>query len=466
MSGTAQFEGRTAEEAVARARAVLGDAGALRCWKTRRGGVGGFFAREVFVASLTPPPGSEATRGRTSQAEPAKPGRVRRRRPVVDGTKAISAPGPIDRAREEQSVGPEDHLFGLVEATADQVSLRSLSIPDGAFDEVLAEAQAALARDNTEARDISAPVLPERPAAQPLATDRADVDQPVEDQPVEDQQVEDQAEVLPNDPAEAASGSEPPASRDLAPSGAAVAATARQPRKTPRAKPESGRTARARRATAAKPAQRNRQARVPDLRAGLRGLGVPDSFVPRGRRPSLDELAGALETLPAPPPMPVRAGAVVAILGAGQDLDRTIDLVVRELSLGQRDVVRSEDPASMDAPRLGRQVARRRGGGRTCVVAVHAAPGTPLRPEIREFLGRATPDYVLAAVGARCKRVDVEHWITGLSPVDSLALWDLSGTRTPAELLGLYPIAFVDGRATSALAWTLVLAARALEDGQ
>ena len=32
-----------------------------------------------------------------------------------------------------------------------------------------------------------------------------------------------------------------------------------------------------------------------------------------------------------------------------------------------------------------------------------------------------------------------------LPSVDALALWDLSGTRTPAELLGVLPIAFVDG---------------------
>src|ERR1700684_887913 len=69
-SGTTQFEGRTAEEAVARARAALGDSGALRCWKTRRGGGGGVFAQEGFVAGLTPPPGSETTRGRASRSKP------------------------------------------------------------------------------------------------------------------------------------------------------------------------------------------------------------------------------------------------------------------------------------------------------------------------------------------------------------------------------------------------------------
>ena len=100
------------------------------------------------------------------------------------------------------------------------------------------------------------------------------------------------------------------------------------------------------------------------------------------------------------------------------------------------------------------------------LVAVQAAPGTQLRPETWELLDQATPDYVLAAVGAHCKRVDVEHWINGLVPVNALALWDLSGTRTPAELLGLVPIAFADGRACSTLSWTLLLAARAMEEGR
>src|ERR1700677_4514493 len=100
VSGAAQFEGRTAEEAVARARAALGDAGALRCWKTRRGGVGGFFAREVFVAGLTPPPGSETTRGRASRAEPGQKRRGPDRALVADaspedGITAISAVGPV-----------------------------------------------------------------------------------------------------------------------------------------------------------------------------------------------------------------------------------------------------------------------------------------------------------------------------------------------------------------------------------
>src|SRR3984957_14991301 len=177
VSGRTQFEGRTAEEAVARARKALGDSDALRCWKTRRGGVGGFFAREVFVASLTPPPGSEAARGRATRAEPDKKSRVRRRNPVVDGTKTAAVPDPMRREDEEQPVWPDDHLFGLVEATADQVSLRSLRIPDEAFDEVLAEAEAALARE-AEADEVSTPLPSATPTPQAPANDRVGVEDP------------------------------------------------------------------------------------------------------------------------------------------------------------------------------------------------------------------------------------------------------------------------------------------------
>ena len=98
---------------------------------------------------------------------------------------------------------------------------------------------------------------------------------------------------------------------------------------------------------------------------------------------------------------------------------------------------------------------------------MQAAPGHQLRPETWELLDEATPDYVRPAVGAHCKRVDVEHWINGPVPVNALALWDLSGTRTPAQLLGLVPIAFADGRhRCSFSSRTLLLAARAMEEGR
>ena len=199
-------------------------------------------------------------------------------------------------------------------------------------------------------------------------------------------------------------------------------------------------------------------------------------YLPRGQRPSLDQLATVMGTLPVSPALPSRTGAVVAVVASEPNLDRTVDLLTAELLLAQRDVLRfggspgatrlrSADLTSAEGARLGRQIARRRAGDRTSLLAVAAAPGAPLGGDLRGLLEQAAPDYVLAAVGAHCKRVDVEHWVGELPTVDAMALWDLSGTRTPAELLGVLPIAFVDGEPSSSLAWTLLLAHRAMGHG-
>ena len=254
-------------------------------------------------------------------------------------------------------------------------------------------------------------------------------------------------------------------------------AEARPAKKATRPKAKTGRMPRAPRSSAETThGQRGRSARLPDLRPGLRSLGVPAPYVPRGQRPSLDQLASLMETLPVPPALPTRTGAVVAVVGSGRNLDRTVDVVAAELSLGQRDVlrlgrspgaapVRPADVQSAESPRLGRQIARRRTAGRTSLMAVRAEPGMPPEREVRGLLEQVAPDYVLAAVDAASKRADVEYWIGELLSVDALALWDLSGTRTPAELLGVLPIAFVDGEPGSALRWTLALAGRAMDRG-
>jgi len=468
MSGTAQFEGRTAEEAVARARAALGEAGALRCWKTRRGGVGGFFAKEVFVAGLTPPPGSGETRGRASRLRPGQKRGGPDSAGVADaapqaGTTSVSAVGPGPRGMEDRSAGPEDHLSRLVESTSDQVSL---AIPAEAFNEVLAEAQAALRREQ-EGNGVAIPHIPADPGPQAVATGEPAISghQPV---PPDDGEAEDP----PNCRGNAIAPMRPASDEGDRP------ASPRPAKKTTRPEVKAERRSPAPRSSAATThGQRGRPARMPDLRPGLRRLGVPDEYLPRGQRPSLDQLASVMATLPPPPPMPTRAGALVAVVGSGRDLDRTVDLVTAELLLGERDVlrlggspgaalVRPADAMSAERPRLRRQIARRQACARTSLLAVQAGPGMPLEREVVGLLEQAAPDYVLAAIGAACKRADVEQWIDELLSVDALALWDLSGTRTPAELLGAYPIAFVDGDPSSPLGWTLALAARAMERGR
>lgn len=455
VRGAARFEGRTAEEAVARARAVLGDAGSLRCWKTRRGGVAGFFAKEVFVAGLTPPPGSETTRSKASRSEP-------------DEARGGSDRDPVPRAAPyDGTIRAADHLSGLVEGTSDQVSLGSLAIPAEAFDEVLAEAQAALTRES-EGNGVTIPRAFENPLPQAFAAEEPDFSEPEPAHP------DDGGSGVPSDLGESAIAAGAP---ETSGAGERPPSTPRA-KKASRSKPNAGRTTPPppRSTTAAKHQRRSLPARIPDLRPGLRSLGVPDSYLPRGQRPSLDQLTTVMGTLPVSPALPTRAGAVVAVVASEPTLDRTVDLVAAELLLGRRDVLlsggspaatrlRSADLTSAEGARLGRLVARRRASGRTSLLAVDGAPGATVGRDVLGLLEQVAPDYVLAAVGAHCKRADVEHWVGELPTVDAMALWDLSGTRTPAELLGVLPIAFVDGEPASSLAWTLLLARRAMGHG-
>ena len=78
------------------------------------------------------------------------------------------------RRAEDTSVWPEDHLAGLVEATSDQVSLGPLAIPSEAFDEVLAEAQAALTRER-EGNGVAIPRAPAGPEPQTAAPEEQGV---------------------------------------------------------------------------------------------------------------------------------------------------------------------------------------------------------------------------------------------------------------------------------------------------
>lgn len=114
-SAPGEFVGRSAEEAVDRARSALGAGVKVRCWKTRRGGVLGFFAREVYVAGVKEP---EGTPGTARQIE----------------------------AHAATSEAPRQTLDELVTSTTDEVSFGAGDVvtEDSAFRDVLAQAEAAL----------------------------------------------------------------------------------------------------------------------------------------------------------------------------------------------------------------------------------------------------------------------------------------------------------------------------------
>jgi len=135
-----EFEGRTYDEALQLARQELGTEVVIRCWRVRRGGVFGFFARESFVAGLTVPEGAE--------------------------------PLNLRRRRKEQST-PEvlSHLDDLVEATTDEVTLGSDLALESDFSKVLAEAEAVLVDAVATER-----TPPPTPSVQPIDVPVAEVE--------------------------------------------------------------------------------------------------------------------------------------------------------------------------------------------------------------------------------------------------------------------------------------------------
>ncbi|MGA7835161.1 MAG: hypothetical protein WCA31_08125 [Acidimicrobiales bacterium] len=116
-----EFVGKNADEAVGRARGVLGAEAKIRCWKTRRGGILGFFAREVYVAGVDEPTGGHEQALRRAKEPPA----LLRERTV-----------------ESTSIALDD----LVARTTDEVSCASYdeTASERAFRDVLAQAEAAL----------------------------------------------------------------------------------------------------------------------------------------------------------------------------------------------------------------------------------------------------------------------------------------------------------------------------------
>lgn len=148
-SRVGEFEGSTSEEAVRLARRALGDDAPVRCWRTRHGGVFGFFAKETYVAALEPPTGAiETVKASRQRSVPRKSA----------GRESPSRAAPPSAAPAPSDAAPEETISNLVEATEDEVVLGSPSIPAAAFRDMLAEAEAAVSGAGSLARSDQLPV--------------------------------------------------------------------------------------------------------------------------------------------------------------------------------------------------------------------------------------------------------------------------------------------------------------------
>jgi hypothetical protein len=231
---------------------------------------------------------------------------------------------------------------------------------------------------------------------------------------------------------------------------------------------------------------------ISDLPARLRALGVPEAHLPLGERPTLDALLCAVDALPEVPALVTGTGDIVVVVGDGELVEQTAEILLEELGLGRRDLIRctldsndtNRDREEVgDAPRddnalhpgdrqttavkvnAAVRVAKRRANGTTSLVALGTSVDTPGASAAADLIDCLRPHRVLAAVDASAKRVDVERWLREVGRIDALAVWGLEGTCTPGELLGTAPIAYADGTPCTALSWTATLLGRLAGDG-
>lgn len=324
-----ECEAATFEAALRLAHQRYGPDAVLRCWKVRRGGVFGFFAKESFVAGLTQPAGAQK--------------RNSRQLPAMDNSSGL--------------------LSDLVEATTDEVSLGSL--PDAMFQEVLAEAEAALI-DAVTNNHTESHVPTARKSTENLT-------------------------------------------------------------------------------------------RIEGLRSEIEKLGVDSNYLPYGPE-TLDALVASLATLPKAPSFINAEGSLLVVVGSRKDAMLAGQHVVASLGLSQGDLIVAEATAS------GRGKVMRRRTGKKMTVLVVAAPLSRrgLAP-IVTWLDQIQPDYVLGAVPAAAQPVQVQKWHAQLGRIDALALSQVKGAPSVAGLMGVLPIALLDGAPATTLRWVTVLLNSILE---
>ena len=215
----------------------------------------------------------------------------------------------------------------------------------------------------------------------------------------------------------------------------------------------------------------------PDARARLemlmqlRQVGVPVSVNPRTDTHSLYEaLENILDELPAPAVPPRRAGQVLAVVGesgAALDAARTCAAMLRipHNSIGVAGLPEHSSPG-LDYPVIsGRQEALRL---RTelsqadlpsiVVIATDLTEAGSDDPWAAEMLAALRPTAVWAVVDARWKTEDSQAQLDRLGRVDALVVHSAQLSASPASVWDLdLPLGLLDGRAASTFAWTGLL---------
>jgi hypothetical protein len=205
----------------------------------------------------------------------------------------------------------------------------------------------------------------------------------------------------------------------------------------------------------------------------LARLGLPARLVPRGV--SRGELRGALvqslADLPATPAVPSANGVVIAVVGSGASAVLLARQLCDEYGLDhERIVLATQEPLGEGIPAWmqindGSTAEERRRSWRRrpspTIVAVSLPSGRDALPWARNILDCLEPTIAWSIVNAGWKPEDVRDWIERLGGVDTLALAHTDDTVSPAAILDLgIPVGRIEGRPATPIEWSELLMGR------
>ncbi len=482
MSNQLRFEGNDLEQLLARVRAEAGDhARIIAANRVRKGGVGGFFARELFEVIIEP-----AVDVEEDLRPAARFGRTRKEAMTtadapVNVTTALRVESVLDLVDEVETVerSSQDidlgHTIDLGRMERHAAALPEVSTQTERFAEILerlaistetqptgreADHRTATGNHNdtwvndTSASDISVVDDYERPVARAVETTlyratSAAVQQavpletpPEPAAPIEVAQVQQDEPTVRVAPIITKKAPDPRYRREYAPATISLAVT-----------------------------EDDELIERPE--GALVRLGVPARLIPRGVAGlGLHEaLAESLERLPTPEQLPATRGVTVAIVGIGarpvalarilaveQDIDPDTVVIATERELG------NGVPAWLQITDATSALERRRSWRRrdhVSFVAVSMPSMTAATEWANTMLDYLEPTQIWAVANAGWKAEDVRAWASHLGGFDVLAIERLDDTISPASLLDIgIPVARIDGEPASAQNWADLLVDR------
>jgi hypothetical protein len=204
--------------------------------------------------------------------------------------------------------------------------------------------------------------------------------------------------------------------------------------------------------------------------AALREVGVPVPLNPESGETSLYRaVEQVIEQLPAAPRPPRRPGEILALVGPLTEAMKIASILADELRIPQRAVwvVDPTDRGGFDQVIRGPRDAARHADSMCLqetpsIVVVDTAPDDTLIGDdvswCAEILAAVAPQAVWALIDASRKTADVAAELERLGRVDALAVYSVTKTSSPATVWDLdIPVALLDGRPASPGVWAALL---------